>query len=247
MASIGSILRAARERRGISVDDAARRLHIRAMFVEAMEREDWGTVGEPVYVRGFIKNYAKLVDVDPGGLAEAFNDQVGVDRAVPTSDVVWTSVDRRPRFRYPVLMAALSILALLIVGKLVWTIATPNAAGHDELRPSGAAALVAQTEATPALRATAQAAQGVDLRLQITQPCWLSISVDGKRVVYQTLPAGTIKEFKGVREIRVRAGNAGGVVATIDGQPLGTLGGAGEVQDRVFAANVPAGSAAAHE
>jgi cytoskeleton protein RodZ len=248
MASIGTTLRAARERSGISVDDAARRLHIRAMFVEAMEREDWSTVGEPVYVRGFIKNYARLVAVDPHDLVDAFNDQVGVDRQVAPTEVVWTSVDRRPRFRYPVLMAVLSLVALFIVVKLVWTIATPNAAGRDELHPSGAAALVAQTATTPALRATADAAaQGVDLRLQITQPCWLSVTVDGKRVVYQTLPAGTVKEFKGVREIRMRAGNAGGVVATIDGQPLGTLGGAGEVQDRVFAANVPIGSAAAHE
>jgi hypothetical protein len=81
--------------------------------------------------------------------------------------------------------------------------------------------------------------QGVDLRLQLTQACWLSVMVDGKRVIYETLPAGTVKEFHGVREISLRAGNAGGVIATIDGQPIGTLGTPGQVQDRIFAVKTP--------
>ena len=89
---------------------------------------------------------------------------------------------------------------------------------------------------------------GVDLRLQLTQSCWLSITVDGKRVVYQTLPAGTVREFHGVHEIALRAGNAGGVIATIDGQPLGTLGDPGQVRDKVFAVRTPvAGQDASHE
>jgi hypothetical protein len=45
-----------------------------------------------------------------------------------------------------------------------------------------------------------------------------------------------------VREIILRAGNAGGIVATIDGKPLGTLGQVGQVEDRVFAVATPAQS-----
>ncbi len=77
---------------------------------------------------------------------------------------------------------------------------------------------------------------GVNLRLQLTQPSWLSVTVDGKRVVYETLPAGTVRDFHGAREITLRAGNAGGVVANIDGKDLGALGQAGQVEDRRFAA-----------
>jgi len=84
--------------------------------------------------------------------------------------------------------------------------------------------------------AAAQSSGGVNLRLQLTQPSWLSVTVDGKRVVYETLPAGTVRLFHGDREISLRAGNAGGVVANFDGKDLGTLGTAGQVEDRVFAA-----------
>ena len=76
----------------------------------------------------------------------------------------------------------------------------------------------------------------MNLQLQLTQDSWLSVTVDGKRVVYETLPAGTVRDFHGVREITLRAGNAGGVNATIDGRPLGTLGQHGQVEERVFAA-----------
>jgi cytoskeletal protein RodZ len=259
MATIGPQLRAAREHGGITVADAARRLHMRAMFVDALEREEWRTVGEPVYVRGFIRNYARLVGIEPQSLVDAFNAEIELQAPVAAAEPSFALSDRRPRFRYPQVLAALSIVALLLVAKVVWTIVTPNAVGHDELRPSQAAALTAQNSGTinsvlganVALGASAHqpaSGQGVDVRLQLTQPCWLSVSVDGKRVVYQTLPAGTVKEFRGAREITLRAGNAGGVVATIDGQAIGTLGGPGQVQDRVFAVRTPqAGQTTTHE
>jgi cytoskeletal protein RodZ len=230
---------------------------MRAMFIEALEREEWRTIGEAVYVRGFIRNYARMLGLEPCGLVESFNaSQYGeaspaagafVDVAVPTF-----AIESRRRFRYPWLLTGMSALAVLLVIKVVWTMLTPNAAGHAELRPSQAAATqvavpVPAQQSTVALGAN-HTQSGVDLRLELTQSCWLSVSVDGKRVVYETLPAGTVKEFHGVREISLRAGNAGGVVATIDGQPLGTLGSPGQVQDRVFAVKMPTnGQSATHE
>jgi len=254
MGSIGPQLKAAREHLGITAVEAAKRLHMRAMLVEALEREDWHTVGEPVYVRGFIRNYARMLGLEPEGIIETFNAGEYADRPTPSepiADAGMFAVARRRGFRYPWLLGAMSVLALLLVVKVVWTMATPNAAGHAELHPPQAVAQgtlpVASQPSAVAVSAN-HAQSGVDLRLELTQSCWLSVSVDGKRVVYETLPAGTVKEFHGVKEISLRAGNAGGVVATIDGQPLGTLGSPGQVQDRVFAVKLPPnGQNATHE
>jgi len=73
MPGIGQQLTAAREARGMTADDVAKRLRIRAMFVNALEREDWPAVGEPVYARGFLKNYAKLVGLDAEAVAAALD------------------------------------------------------------------------------------------------------------------------------------------------------------------------------
>lgn len=254
MADIGSQLKAARERLGMTTAQAAQKLHMRAMFVDAIEREDWNTIGEPVYIRGFIRNYARLVGLDPEACADAFSASEFAESAAAETAAELERPVRR-RFRYPWILTGMSALAVFLVFKVVWTMTTPGAAGHDEIHPPQASAMTASTGASAqsALasgpNAAARSAQGgVDLRLELTQSCWLSVTVDGKRVVYETLPAGTVKEFHGVRQITLRAGNAGGVVATIDGQQLGTLGGPGQVEDRVFAVKTPPlGQDGAHE
>jgi len=254
MADIGTQLKAARERLGITATQAAQRLHMRAMFIDALEREDWKTVGEPIYVRGFIRNYARLLHLDPEECVREFNASRYAEDAGAEALLEQVATVRRG-FRYPWLLAAMSAFAVFLVAKLIWTMATPGAAGHGELRPPQASAMTTGASASLSTMPTGLSAAsrpssqgGLDLRLELTQPCWLSVSVDGKRVVYETLPAGTVKTFHGVRRISLRAGNAGGVVATIDGQQLGTLGGPGQVEDRVFAVKTPPiGQMGAHE
>lgn len=256
MAGIGAQLKAARERLGISAADAAKRLHMRAMFVDALEREDWKAAGEPVYVRGFVRNYARTLGLDPCPIVDAFNTTEYASSAASV-EAVTAALESRRQFRYPWLLAGMSVLAAILVVKVVWTMATPSAAGHGELHPQQASAMTSSAAGAMQSSGAAEAAaavsrqqnsSGVDLRLELTQPCWLSVSVDGKRVVYQTLPAGTVKEFHGVHQISLRAGNAGGVVATIDGQTLGKLGSPGQVQDRVFAVKLPPiGQSGPHE
>lgn len=262
MPTIGTELKEARERLGISVADAAKRLHMRTMFVDALEHDDWKTVGEPVYIRGFLRNYTRMLGLDADRCVEAFNDDPYVRPEPPASTLEDAPYEPTVRFRsrrtlrYPWALAALSAFALFLVVKVVWTMLTPSAVGHAELQPPQASAMVSNGQQTvqPQTGANALAAggaarmSGVDLRLQLTQSCWLSITVDGRRVVYQTLPAGTVREFHGVHEIALRVGNAGGVIATIDGQQLGTLGDPGQVRDRVFAVRTPvAGQDATHE
>jgi cytoskeleton protein RodZ len=58
---IGARLRAARERAGLSVIQAAERLHLDPRLVGAMEEELFEMLGGAVYVRGHLRRYAELV------------------------------------------------------------------------------------------------------------------------------------------------------------------------------------------
>src|SRR5512135_405358 len=64
-ASIGQILRGAREARGVTLDDAAVRLRLMHRQIEAMERNDFESLGQPVFARGFVRNYARLLGLAP--------------------------------------------------------------------------------------------------------------------------------------------------------------------------------------
>ena len=64
-AQFGRQLTAARESGGLSIADVARQLKLTPMQVEAMEAGDYRRLPGPVFARGFVRNYARLVKLDP--------------------------------------------------------------------------------------------------------------------------------------------------------------------------------------
>lgn len=67
----GGRLRAARENRKLSVFDVARELKLQPRQIEALERDDYAVFSSPVFVRGFLRNYARLVGQDGDALVLA--------------------------------------------------------------------------------------------------------------------------------------------------------------------------------
>lgn len=63
--SVGQILRDAREAQGVKLEEAAVRLRLMHRQIEAMERDDFGSLGQPVFARGFVRNYARLLGLAP--------------------------------------------------------------------------------------------------------------------------------------------------------------------------------------
>lgn len=59
--------------------------------------------------------------------------------------------------------------------------------------------------------------------------CWLSLSVDGQKVVARNLQPGERVQFRARTTIVISAGNAGALALTINGKPARSLGGQGEV------------------
>ncbi|MBC5825871.1 MAG: helix-turn-helix domain-containing protein [Candidatus Eremiobacteraeota bacterium] len=252
METIGSRLVQAREANGLTVADAGHRLHMRAMFVAAMERDDWATVGEPVYARGFLRNYARLLGLDADSLVADLDGRYRPTRPTSPDVSLRSPAARQSNSWYPWLMWPMSTIAALLVGLVVWNFFGIALHGHETRTVRPPATLSANPAIAPAPRAVAAAGtenvhRGIDLRLALTQESWLSVTVDGKRVIYNTLPAGTKRSFHGVHEILLRAGNAGGVTAVIDGRALGTLGSPGQVQERTFAVKTPLPDNRTHE
>jgi cytoskeleton protein RodZ len=67
-ASVGQILREARGAQGLALENAAIRLHLMQRQIEAMEADDFASLGQPVFARGFVRNYARLLGLAPEGL-----------------------------------------------------------------------------------------------------------------------------------------------------------------------------------
>jgi len=61
---VGQKLRAGRLRCGLSVDDVARALKLSTRQVEMLEQDDWVNLPGKTMIRGFVRNYARLVGID---------------------------------------------------------------------------------------------------------------------------------------------------------------------------------------
>jgi cytoskeletal protein RodZ len=69
------MLRAAREERGISLPEAERETKIRLKYLSAMEDDNPSMMPGPTYARGFLRNYAAYLGLDPNEAVELFEEQ----------------------------------------------------------------------------------------------------------------------------------------------------------------------------
>ena len=62
--SAGQLLQAARLVRGLSIEDVARHLRLSVRQITALEGDDYAKLSGGTFLRGFVRNYAKLVQLD---------------------------------------------------------------------------------------------------------------------------------------------------------------------------------------
>ena len=65
---IGKIMREAREQMGLSVNDVANRIKFAPRQIESLEADDYVRLPEAAFVRGFVRSYARLLELDPARL-----------------------------------------------------------------------------------------------------------------------------------------------------------------------------------
>ena len=66
--SVGQLLQEARLSRGLRVEDVAQHLRMSVRQITALEEDDYGKLSGGTFLRGFVRNYAKLVRIDSAPL-----------------------------------------------------------------------------------------------------------------------------------------------------------------------------------
>lgn len=74
MATLGQILKEAREKKGATPSQAAAATRMKVQTVEALERDDFSRMAAPMYARGFIKLYAEYLGLDAAPLVREYVD-----------------------------------------------------------------------------------------------------------------------------------------------------------------------------
>ncbi|MEW5988903.1 MAG: RodZ domain-containing protein [Chloroflexota bacterium] len=72
MDELGAILRDAREAKGLTLAAVQNRTRITTRFLEALENGQYDLLPTPVHVRGYLRNYARCLGLDPQPLLERY-------------------------------------------------------------------------------------------------------------------------------------------------------------------------------
>jgi cytoskeletal protein RodZ len=86
MDEIGHILREARENKGLTLEQVQERTRISVRYLSALESGRYDAVPTPVNARGFLRNYARFLGLDPQPLLDRFQALQGRDIPIPGAD-----------------------------------------------------------------------------------------------------------------------------------------------------------------
>ncbi len=76
--TIGETLKDLREQRNLTIEEIATRLHLDPRIIRLLETDAFDELPASIFVRGYIRNYAKELDVDAGYLIDIY-DETGVE------------------------------------------------------------------------------------------------------------------------------------------------------------------------
>jgi cytoskeletal protein RodZ len=238
MPGLGDEFRVAREARHLSLSDVSEQIHIRSVYLQSIENEEWSVIAAPVYVRGFVRTYARFLGLDPEHAVALFNESIGELAARPHEPVALGPIDE-PRRPSPLLFLA-GVLAVLLVAFVGFRYFEYQQTGADSTvvsqttsAPSVAPSPLEQKTPEPTPKPAPPAPAAKTLEVSVTAPSWLLVRVDGAQVLEGIMPAGTRKSFHG-KYVFVRAGNAGGVSLSLNGKNLGPMGHSGDVTQRTL-------------
>lgn len=244
---LGTKLREAREARGAPVQEVEWATKIKASYLEALEEENYRALPGSVYVRGFLRTYARYLDLDPEPLIAEYNSaDESAKEIISTRPSV--RVDRPPLVVTPAMIVGVALVLLLVIFVLYVKTqfdryqASSAAAGSQ---PSPHANILSPAPSPsappkPSPSPTAKVYNGVELVIKVQNgPAWLQVDTDGQRSGEtgssgKTYQPGALLTFNGTKSVRVISGRASNTFVTFNGQDQGALQGVGGVVDKTY-------------
>lgn len=246
METIGSILRTEREKKGMSIKDIENATSIRSLYINAIEENDFKVIPGEVYLKGFIRNYASCLGLNPQEIMEIYRkahaevltpietNEPSIE-ASPSTNVNSENISSETKSSLGKWLT-IGLVTFSITGAIFWWFnsspSTPIAPPLKEQTQNN----VPPPKTAPA-NPPAIATKPVSVTVKFTDNCWISVTADGKEIHEGTQKSGESFTWEAQNTLTIKAGNAGGVDITYNGRPMGKLGTKGEVALKTFSSN----------
>lgn len=244
MPGIGQTLRTARRQQSRSIADAAAETRVRESYLAALEDEDFAALGGDVYVKGFIRLYARFLGVDGEALVAEFREHhqrgeellVGAHGEDPQLSLSERGVPRSRALAY----GGGALLALLVVlyilggsGEQAPDFAPDPAASASAGQPTDPVGTMPLDEQPPVVTeapvatappaaptATGEPLGTLEIVVAVTGPSVRITAAGGQLPLDAELEQGDERLITSDGTVELGISDATAVTITVNGQPL---------------------------
>jgi cytoskeletal protein RodZ len=251
--SVGSALRKAREKRGVSLPQAGRDLCLKEDVLRALESRQYSALPKVPYCFGFVRTYARYLNLEPEEMVRRFKGEIGDTpqpaKLQPPQPIRASRFPGRAALTLSLLIAAAGYGGwyFYVQEQTGFTVPTTTADAHDPMAPvplidaETARKLNAETDTAKdaddhtksGATTSSPPATKTTIVIKATAPCWVYIhDQKGKVLFHKTMHKGDEFQFPADQkgDWVVDIGNPAAVQIVFNGRTLKQLAGAGQAR-----------------
>ena len=220
MIGVGSALRKARERRGITLDAASRDTKLHIDQLRALEAEDFEALMGDVYVRGSLRTYSQYLGLSPDKVIGAYDRHAEtppppppparlgrIERAMAASRI-------RDNQLLMILLAGTVLVVAVVFGLL--------SRGHSAPEPATLPTVAAEPDPLD---------QQIDAVVEAVGDVGVTVTADGVESTF-ALEVGETRTFTAQTDLLLAVTDGGAIRLTVNGKDYGIPGQPGQPWSR---------------
>ena len=260
---LGIWLRRTRETRQLTLEEVEKALRIRRRYLQALEMGDYTAMPGEVQARGFLRNYARYLDLPTEEALARYDAEIegrpmqprsrtpaiepkppianrpSVFSPPPTEEEEATAPRARiPSGLFQLLILALAFFLVVAGGSFIW-LQISGRASSTNVAPTSTAPT---PTAAPSISGTQTveptfpvSADGkVAVQLVANEHAWVSVSADATIIFQGVADPNQVIEATADEILIIATGNGGAFQIYLNGTDLGLLGAQGEVVRRAW-------------
>jgi len=225
--TVGERLRAAREEKGLTLEDVAAQTRIPQRHLASIETAEWDNLPAPTYTLGFAKSYASIVGLDRADIGNQLREEMGGQRFAATSSDAFEPAD--PARTMPKGLVLGAILAVIVLIALMSWLNSRSLDQADE-PVANAPEVAAPAQPAPQQAPAAAVSPQGPVVLTATAPAWIQVTDQGKSLFQGELQAGQTYTVPSTATAPVlKAGKPEALTVTVGSTTAPPVGPAGRV------------------
>lgn len=218
----GEKLKQAREQAGLSVERVAKDLYLDTQVINAIEVNRFKDLGAPVYAKGYLRKYARLVGLTEEDILQRYQQMGGAPTA---PDPIPAAMGSVPETRQPLPRWIGWVVVALIVLAGVVTLLNLRSKSSDGVAQGE---LISQPLTAPGADSPLAAAPSSDamagalaVRFNFSGDSWVEVhDANNQQVLYEMGTANTSRDIQAVPPLRVVLGAATAVSLQVNSRDV---------------------------